>query len=195
MENIENLEIEYTLDDIENKELYELIADSINFLTNNNNQAGQDYISIAIAEGNIPKTRKPIKRFVLEAYNDLAKKNNIVRKMNSPLYRFIYSNIDREATQPLLEFFEDEKKCLDTLKKFLNSKIDLPIASFTGILTSALIHIHNVNIDKINNIVDMSQNLKNSPFSVTIPNSYTTPENHEFVNNIEKTISKVLIRK
>lgn len=194
MDNIENLETEVNLENIENGELYELIANSINFLTQNNNEDGQDYLSISIAEGSIPKTSAPIKKFVLESYKDLLKKNNSVRKMNNPLYRLIYSQINYDIAQPLLEYFEDERKCLTTLKKFLNSKMELPKASFTGIFTSTIIHIHNVNIEKINKIIDMSQNLKNSPFSVTLPASYTTPDNHEFINNIETTISKVLVK-
>lgn len=189
MENTENFE------NVENMELYELIANSSNLLKQNNNDAGEDYLSIAYAEGIIPKTRQPIKKFVLQAYNDILKKNNQVRIMNNPLYRLIYTNMDYDLAKPLLEYFEDERKCLDALKKFLNSNLSIPVSSFSGVLTSTLIHIHNINIDKINNIIDISKKLKNNPFRITIPDDYATPYKHEFVNEIESTISKVLIKK
>lgn len=195
MDNIGNIDIELNLEDIENMELYEVIAQSINFLKDNNNSAGHDYLAIATAEGIIPKTRPHIKKFVLESYKDLVKQNNSVTKMNNPLYRLIYSNFDYKLAEPLLDYFNDEKKCLETLKKFLNSKMVLPTASFTGVLTSTVIHIHNVNIDKINKIIDVSKNLQNGPFNVTLPDSYITPENHEFINTIEATVNKVLIKK
>ena len=189
MDSIENLE------NIENMELYNLIANSANLLKQNNNEVGEDYLSIAFAEGIIPKTRVPIKEFVLKSYNDLSKKNNHVRRLNNPFYRLLYSNLDYDLAGPLLEYFEDERKCLDTLKNFLNSKLSIPVSSFSGVFTSTLIHIHNINIDKINNIIDLTQNLKNSPFSITLPNDCTVPYKHEFVNEIESTISKILIKK
>lgn len=194
MDNIEKLEQEYKfkIDDIENKELYELLANSINFLSSNNNEAGQDYLSIAVAEGIIPETRTHIKKFVLQSYKLLLKQNNSVRKINNPVSKLIYSNLDYELAQPLFEYFEDEKKCLDTLKELLNAKIDIPSASFTGIFTSTLIHIHNVNIDKFNKIIDISQNLQKRSFSITLPDSYITPVHQELVNNIETTVSKIL---
>lgn len=195
MDNIENLENAYNIEDTENIELYELIAKAVNFLTDNKNETGERYLSIAITEEIIPKTQNNIKKFVLVSYKDLVKQNNSIRIMNNPLYRLINSNFDYNLTEPLLEYFEDEKKCLLTLKNFLNSKTKLPKASFVGVLTSTIIHIHNVNTDKINAIIDMENKLQNSPYNLTLPSSYTTPDNHEFVNNIEKTVSKYLVKK
>lgn len=194
MDNIQNLENECTVTDMENMELYNLVGVSVNFLNQMNNDAGEDYLSIAIAEGTIPKTRTPIKKFVLESYKDVLKKNYSVTKMNNPLYRLIYSNIDYDLAQPLLDYFEDEKQCLYTLKNFLECKASFPIVSFTGILTSTVIHIHNINIDKINTIIDISQNSKNSAFNVTLPDNYTTPYNHQFINEMDRIVNKFLVK-
>ena len=118
MDNIENLENAYNIEDTENIELYELIAKAVNFLTDNKNETGERYLSIAITEEIIPKTQNNIKKFVLVSYKDLVKQNNSIRIMNNPLYRLINSNFDYNLTEPLLEYFEDEKKCLLTLKNF-----------------------------------------------------------------------------
>lgn len=191
---MENAENEYGLQDIEKIELCDLIAEAANFLTNNNNDAGQTYLSIAIAEGVITKTRTSIKKYVLKSYKSLLSSNNAIRIMNNPLYRMIYSNIDYEQTSDLLDYFENEKECIQTLKNFLNAKIEMPTASFTGIFTSTLIHIHNVNIDKINAIIDISKSVNNSPFKLTLPSHYTTPYNEEMVKDINDKINKVLIK-
>lgn len=172
--------------------IYETIEESVNYLKSQDNEIGEYFISSSITEKIIPGTYRPIKAFIKPIYKDLVKSNNTITIMNLPSYRKLYPDIDYDTINPLLDYFEDERKCLISIKRFLNSKIDLPTASYTGIFLTTLCNIHNINTDKINRLNNLNQN---GPYTFYLPESLTLPENQSLVNNIDTSINKLLIKK
>lgn len=168
------------------------VQESVDYLKDNNNVLGEFFITSAITEEMIPATQKEIKKFVLRFYNILNSSNNRIRLVKIPLLK--KSSMDIEPVNPLLDYFSLEKECLRNLKKFIKSNYDLPLASYTGIFTTAIINMHNKNDDKLNRMVEISKISNNSPFCVQIPNECLTPSDVKLLDNINATV-KELIKK
>lgn len=172
-----------------------ILTSSINYLNTTNNEEWKAFLNPIVTE---TRSYHNLSKGIITLYKPLLTDIQRLKLVAFPSIKHKFpSQID--LFNPYFSYFEDEQKCLITIKKLLKTNpkgidSELSILSICGIIGHTIGETHVENTTRLINAVEIQSTL-NSGISVNVPNELINPINHPLVCEINATVHKKLVKK